>query len=235
MTLSALLPFACSVLIPPPPRQAFNSLLPLGSPWAHPDESGLPCPADPSYSRQGPKVAEESKPAGKQHPPSPPSPTKAPSPARLELGPRGAIAAAPPLLRAFLRETLPFGFSFSLFPSLTPSERRSPVRTEGRARRGDGGDPRRRSVSLRRGGQPPPCGRGVCDPAPTSPGVLPASVPGARAPCRARVRTRPALSQVPRVSRPPSGRARARVPGTQGPGLERDGSPAPDAPDRGGG
>lgn len=54
------LPFACWVS-PPPPLQAFNSLLPsISLPphpppfWAHPEKSKSPCPVETAYSRQGP-------------------------------------------------------------------------------------------------------------------------------------------------------------------------------------
>lgn len=62
------LPFACWVS-PPPPLQAFNSLLPsISLPphpppfWAHPEKSKSPCPVETAYSRQGPKVPAESQP-----------------------------------------------------------------------------------------------------------------------------------------------------------------------------
>lgn len=88
---------------------------------------------------------------------------------------------------------------------------------------------------------PPAAGGCVCDLAATSPGVLPESVAGARAPFRARVRTRPAF-QVRRVSQPRSGRARpwgrggrARVPGAMRPRLQRGRSPAPGRREKGSG
>lgn len=186
MTPSALVPLACPVLIPPPPLQAFNSLLPsLSLPLSPLTQNSKvsPCPVDTGYSRQGPKVPAEPQPAGK-HKHTPPARARPGSPTTRTA--RSAAAATPQLLPGvFLGELCPSGLSFSSFPSAhARANGRSAVYVRAGAP-GEARDPGPWSGSLsllRRAGLPPAAGgvwRGGDFPG--SPARVCVSGPGGRA------------------------------------------------------
>ena len=189
-------------------------------------------PADINYSRQGPKVPVEAELDGKQNTPPP---SKTPSQARQLLGPRRAIAAALPLTPG---RVSPANFALEIL--LSDLLRLHPGKLLPRLHQGHqtGGE---EDQCHDRPGPASFLRPGVWDPAPASPGVLPACVwpgrPGARVPSPAELGLPPAL-QVPSESAPrgeaPGRRGPERgSPGAKGPQTRSDCSPAPDTAARG--